>query len=438
MATLVNWDRTQTWTPSAVHRPHSEDDVVRIVRRAAESGTRVKPLGSVLSWSDAIDVPGEAVLFDRMSDVVAVDRDQRTITVQAGALLSEVNEALAANGLAFDNLGSIMMQTAAGYVGTGTHGTGGRTRILSAYLRHLRLVDGAGEVHELDAEREPELFSAARVNLGCLGLVTELTFDCVPAYDVEERLELVDFDRALADLQATVDGHDYVKLWWFPYTNQVQVYTFDRTEAPRTGFELTRVLDESGVSGVAFTGLLALTRALPELTPFIMRTSQRVHFHSRRRVDRSDRVTKYPGSVPRHQETEYAFPIEHAATTIERMREMIHAARYRVNFLVEVRFVAADDIQLSPASGRDSCYLGAYVASRDWARRYHAEFEELIRDVQGRPHWGKSFSRTAAELRELYPGYDGFDQLRRRCDPHGLFRNSFVDRVFPAAEDDAG
>ncbi len=110
---------------------------------------------------------------------------------------------------------------------------------------------------------------------------------------------------------------------------------------------------------------------------------------------------------------------------------MILKADYRVNFPLEVRFVAADDIPLSPASGRDSCYLGAYVGSPKWAKTYFAEFESLMRDYEGRPHWGKTFSRTQKELRTLYPAYNAFNRLRRTCDPQGIFRNTFVDRVFP-------
>ena len=99
---------------------------------------------------------------------------------------------------------------------------------------------------------------------------------------------------------------------------------------------------------------------------------------------------------------------------------------------MEVRFVAADDIPMSPASGRDSCYVGGYISSLEWAPRYFADFEDLMHDYAGRPHWGKSFTRTHRQIRALYPAYDEFERLRRECDPHGVFRNRFVDRVFPA------
>ena len=429
--TIRNWDGTQFWTPEAIHHPENEAQIADLIQQACNTKKRIKVVGEALSWSDIIDVPTTAMRFDKMAAVLEVNRDRLQIRLQPGARLNAVNEILAHNGLAFDNFGSIILQTAAGYTATGTHGTGGRTPILSTRIAKIRMVDGLGQIRELDTEHEPELFSAARVNLGCLGVVSEITFSCIDAFDIEEQLELIEFDSALAELDNFVNGNDYCKLWWLPYTDKIQVYTFNKTTRPRGGFGLTGFMDQTGISGVLFTGLMALSRAIPPVIPFFNNTVQKIHFHPRRRVDRSDRVIKVSSGIPIHQETEYAIPIEHAAEAIDRTRKMVLAADYRVNFPMEVRFVAADDIPMSPASGRNSCYIGAYVASRKWAPSYFAEFEALMRDYQGRPHWAKSFALSAQELRSLYPAYDSFNRLRQECDPHGLFRNSFVDRVFP-------
>jgi FAD/FMN-containing dehydrogenase len=149
-------------------------------------------------------------------------------------------------------------------------------------------------------------------------------------------------------------------------------------------------------------------------------------------VDHSAKIVPVSSGIPKHQETEYAIPVEQAAEAIDRLRQMVLKADYRVNFVMEVRFVAADDIPMSPTSGRDSCYIGPYIANEKWAAPCFAEFEEMISDCGGRPHWGKSFSLGGEQLRKLYPAYDEFNQLRQRCDPHGLFHNCFVDRVFIA------
>jgi len=432
-ATVTNWDRTQSWTPEALHEPNSEAEVAEVVRRAAGDKRRIKALGSALSWSDAIDMPGQAIRFPRMARVLDVDRRARTVRVQAGAPLFVVNDELAHHGLSFDNFGSIVIQTAAGYIGTASHGTGGKTPILSSYVSGLRLVDGVGEIHELDSEHEPELFSAARAGLGCLGVVTEVTFRCVESFRLEEELELVEFDRLLADLDRLVEDNDYLKLWWLPYSKKVQVYKFNRTERPGRSFGFTEIIDQSGLSSKAFAGLLALSRRYPTIIPAMHELVQRIQFSPHKRYDRSDRIIRYAGTIPRHQETEYAIDRKRAAEAIDRTRQLVEAASYRVNFPMEVRFVAADDVPMSPAYQRDSCYIGAYVSSLDWAPAYFAEFQDLMRDYQGRPHWGKTFHRTAGELRALYPQYDQFASLRRQLDPEGVFRNHFVDRVFPEA-----
>ena len=428
---IKNWDRTQTWIPEKIYEPQDEEQIAGLIKRALDDQKQIRAIGSALSWSDIIDLPENAIVPGKMDKVLHVDKDKRQVRVQAGARLKDVNETLAKHGLAFDNFGSIILQTAAGYIATGTHGTGIKTPILSTRIEKIRMVDGKGEIHELDAAHKPELFSAARVNLGCLGVVSEITFGCVEAFDLEECLELVDFDTALADLDTTLNTNDYCKMWWLPYTDKIQVYTFNKTTRPRKGAGFTGFMDQSGLSGILFTALIRLGRSVPQLIPFLHNTVQNIHYHPHKRVDRSDKVIKVSSSIPIHQETEYAIPVEQAAKAIDETKKMILKADYSVNFPMEVRFVAADDIPMSPANGRNSCYIGAYVSSLKWAQNLFKEFEALISDYQGRPHWGKSFSRTHEEIRELYPAYDHFNELRRSCDPNGLFRNSFVDRVFP-------
>lgn len=429
--TIHNWDRTLTWTPTVVHQPRSTEEIVRVVQRASERGGHVKAVGSALSWSDVADIPEEAIQLDAM-ETVDVDTSAGLVRVGAGAKLKTVNEVLARHSLSFENFGSITMQSAGGYTGTGSHGTGRNTPILSSFIERIELVDGLGHVHQLDVHNEPDLFSAARVNLGVLGVVTSITFRCVAAFDLEERMEVVDFDKALENLDHYVDGNDYCKLWWVPYSDKIQVYVFNKTTKPRTSLTLQERFDASGMSGRTFTGLLGLSRLRPNTTNWILPTIDKLAFKPHTRIDRSDKIIKYAGGIPRHQETEYAIPRSRAAEGIEALRQLVLSATgYKVNFPQEVRFVAADDIPMSPAFGRHSCYLGGYISSLKWAPSYFRDFEDKMANFEGRPHWGKSFNRSAAEIRALYPKYDEFSSLRQRCDPNGVFRNRFADRIFP-------
>jgi len=431
--TIRNWDRTLTWTPSVVHEPRDAEEVSRIVTRAAARGGRVKATGSSLSWSDAADIAEQVIVGTNLADIT-VDREAKRATIGTGAKLKDVNETLAQHGLSFENFGSITMQTAGGYTGTGSHGTGGRTPVLSSFIEAMELVDGLGNIHHLDAATEPDLFSAARVHLGALGVITNITFRLVDAFDLEERLEIVDFEDALANLDAYVDGNDYCKFWWLPYSDKLQVYMFNKTAKARTPITMQERFDSSGMSSLTFSGLLGLSRLRPRMTDWLLPGVEKLAFRDHTRIDRSDKIIKYAGTIPWHQETEYAIARSDAAEGIAAMRELVLTSTgYKVNFTQEVRFVAADDIPMSPAYGRDSCYLGGYVASLKWAPRYFLDFEALMEQYAGRPHWGKSFDRNAAQLRELYPMYDQFNALRQQHDPHGVFRNRFIDRAFPAS-----
>ena len=430
MEILKSWAGNVVWRPKAVHRPRDEQEIAKLVTHVAEEGGRLKPVGSGLSWSDINEVENEHLLrLDRMASI-DVQPDSKRVCVQGGAVMSDIQKALEEQNLTLDNIGSIVTQTAAGYTGTGTHGSG--TPLLSAFIEEMRLVDGAGRVRKLSPSQEPELFSAARVHLGCLGVVTEITFKCIDAFDLEERREIVPFDRALADLEGYLAENDYVKLWWLPYTDVIQVYLLNRTDEQRTAPRPAELMDEWGLSAYSFSALIRLTRGVPAFTPSVMRSLQSLYFTPRRRVNRNTRLFNIGKMIPIHNESEYAIPIEKAAKTIDRVAQIVRgsAPEYRVNFPLEVRFVPGDDIPMSPATGRDSCYLGAYVASTKWTGPYHRDFEGLMRDYAGRPHWGKLFSRTSRDFTELYPQYRQFDALRRECDPNGIFRNVFVERVF--------
>jgi len=166
MKKLKSWAGNVTWRPKIVHRPRDEQEIAEIVTRVAESGDRLKAVGSGLSWSDINEVEGQHLLLLDWMRTIDVQADARRVRVQGGAVMSDIQRTLTEHRLALDNIGSILTQTAAGYTGTGTHGSG--TPLLSTCIEEMRLVDGSGRVRELSPSSEPEIFSAARVHLGCL------------------------------------------------------------------------------------------------------------------------------------------------------------------------------------------------------------------------------------------------------------------------------
>lgn len=426
-----NWARCAGCTPARFHEPESEEDVAAILARAAAAGERVRAVGGGHSWNDIACCDENLVSLDRMGRVLAVDAAARRVSAEGGIRIRALNERLAAHGLALSNLGSVVEQSIAGAIATGTHGSGARFGSLATQVRALRLVTPAGRTLDLSRERDPELFSAARVSLGALGIVAAATLECEPAFDLEETTEPLAFEDALARMQDLVERNEHVKLWWLPHTDRVQVFRANRTTRPRAGTDgLSRRFAESALLYWIFTGLLRVGTLAPPLVPALNPLVARAHFRRSERVDRSDRVFVVPTRVPRHLESEYAFDRARAPEALRRLRALIEARRLKVNFIVEVRFVAADDILLSPAFGRETCYLGAYCAGD--ARAYFAAFEELMAELDGRPHWGKAFSLGPARLRALYPGFARFEEIRRELDPRGTLENAYTERVFGA------
>ncbi|MQA97612.1 MAG: hypothetical protein GEV11_24405 [Streptosporangiales bacterium] len=166
---------------------------------------------------------------------------------------------------------------------------------------------------------------------------------------------------------------------------------------------------------------------MPALIPALNRLAAAVGAGGRR-VDRSYRVFCSPRLV-RFTEMEYAVPRAHAVEAARAVKEIAERAAYAVSFPIEVRFVAADDALLSPAVGRDTCYIAVHVyRGRPW-EPYFREVERLMDGFGGRPHWGKRHFQTAETLRPRYPEWDRFAAVRKRLDPEGRFTNDYVRRV---------
>ena len=431
-----NWGGNQTCHPVRTHEPGDERELAEVLRQAHACGETVKVVGAGHSWSDVACTDGHLVRLDRMRDLLRVERDACTVTVQAGMRLKELNELLADHALALTNLGSVSEQSVAGAISTGTHGTGLRFGCLSTQVAELRLMTASGDTLDLDAS-DGDTFEAARLGLGCLGVVTRITLRCEPAFDLEELRFPLPFDDALERMQALVDEYDHVKFWWLPHTDNVLVFA-QRRVAPHPRSRLTRIARaprawfDTAINQGVFSRLLCVGARAPSLVPVLNRTVERAYFVRGHRVDRSDRVFNL-AMPPVHREAEYGIPRDVAPLALRRLRELIDSLRIKVGFVVELRFVARDSILLSPAFKRDSCQLGAYIGDHPHQPIYFDAFQTLCRQLGGRPHWGKEFRADAAELALMFPAHARFNAVRRKLDPDGLFENRFVRRAFESS-----
>ncbi len=422
-----NWAGNQCSAVAGIEQPASEAALVHIVEAAAATGQHVKPVGAGHSFTGIGMTDGRLLRLDRYSELLAADPKRCTVTVQAGMRLWRLNRDLAARGLALPNLGDIAYQSIAGAISTATHGTGRALGNLATFVVALRLVLADGSVVECSAEREPELFRAARVGLGALGIISTVTLQCVPAFQLHAVEMPMRLDAVLETLDTHVDENNHFEFFWFPETDWAFTKRNNRTArppAPRGRFVELR--DDILWANLALGALCRLSRLRPAWIPRFWRAvpePRRVEY-----VDRSDRVFTSPRLV-HFLEMEYAIPRAYATEALQRVRAFIRTSGLHLNFPVEVRFAAGDDIPLSPAYGRETCYIAVHVYRGEPYETYFRGVEHIMGDYGGRPHWGKLHFQTASTLAKRYPEWRRFQALRARADPTGRFTNPYLERV---------
>ncbi|SCL24669.1 L-gulonolactone oxidase [Micromonospora nigra] len=427
-AAWSNWAGNQRSVATAVLRPTTVDEVAAHVIAASASGERIRPVGAGHSFAPVAVADGQRMELADLATDVRVDVDRRLATVPAAMTLRTLNALLHDHGLALPNLGDIDAQTVAGAISTGTHGTGTAHGCLSTFVEALTLVTGTGEILHCSADEHPDVFAAARVSLGALGVLVDVTLRCVDAFVLLAHERPASLSAVLADLPALLDRHDHAEFFWFPYTERVQLKTNDRVPADDRPLSRWRGwLDDDFVANTGFGGACRLGRLVPALAPLINAAAARA-LTERRYTGRSDAVFCTPRRV-RFTEMEYALPRTALPEALDELRRIIDRLPVKVLFPVEVRFAAADDIWLSHAYGRDSAYIALhqYVGVPD--EPYFRAFEEVAARLGGRPHWGKLHWRDAASLAPAYPRWADFRSLRDHLDPHRVFASPHLTHV---------
>jgi L-gulonolactone oxidase len=444
--TWHNWADNQHCTPRYWHAPANIAEVQSIVRHAARHpGEHVKIVGEGHSPSDIACTESHLVTLRKLNRVLHVDRKRSRCTVEGGILLSELNTALDAEGMALSCLGSISDQTLAGAVCTGTHGTGITYGVISSTVLSLDLVTvpHGALVHCSRTER-PQLFQAALCSLGALGVLVRITIQCEPAF----QLECTAFPRKLEWVLQRLDSEllhsaEHFRFWWFPHTDNAVVTQMNRTTqkkptaststaAATVRDKLRKFVGFQLLEFLLFVARLAPSRRLSPV-PLINKLYFALLFNRRYvSTGRSHEVFNFD-CLFKQFVTEWSIPATHTATALRELQRFVASEKLNVHFPVEVRFVKADNIWLSPAYGRDSCYINIisyrpYGTDYDYAR-YFAGFERIMLRHSGRPHWAKIYNLSPATVHAMYPKWRDFAAVRRRMDPHGVFSNAYLQKL---------
>lgn len=423
-----NWGATAFCTPRVVVAPESEDQLAATVAGASSRGERVKVAGTGHSFTDIACTDGTLLTLDRMNRVLGVDREASMVTAEAGIRIERLGEELAAAGLALPNLGDIGYQTIAGAISTATHGTGSSKLNISSQVVALTLVMPDGSLRRCSETQDPELLRAARVGLGALGVISNVTLRCVPAFNLRFRERPARLDEVLDGFDELAAGNDHFEFYWLPHTDAALTIANNRTDEPARGRGRARAyLDDVLMENHAFGLVQRLGRLRPGWIPSLARFTGRL-LSSAEGVDRSDLVFTNPRLV-RFAEMEYAIPRQRAVEAVRALRSMVDRSGLQISFPVEVRVLAGDEIPLSTAFGRDTAYIAVHVYWKSEWRPYFREVASIMDGFGGRPHWGKLHFHGAETLRRLYPQWQEFLKVRDRVDPGRTFGNAYLERV---------
>lgn len=425
-----NWGRTESIRPQRIERPRDAGAVQRAVAAAAKQGMRVKAVGAGHSFTGIAAAPGVLLDLDDLSGVLDVDLERSRVRLAAGTHLHQLPRLLRPYGLALQNMGDIDRQTIAGATSTGTHGTGGSFGGLATQIVAVTLVTGAGELLTVSEHENAELLPAVRLGLGALGVLVDLTLQCVPAYLLKAVERPEPLQQVLDSYLDRSASEDHFEFYWFPHTETGLTKTNTRLPLTERRAPLSaagRWIDYELLANGVYRGVCAVGTVAPAVIPPFSRLAQRLT-GNRDFTDYSPRVFVTNRTV-RFREMEYALPREAVPEALAEVKALIERRGWRISFPIEVRSAAADENWLSTAYGRESGYIAVHRYYREDPTAYFTAVEEIMMAHEGRPHWGKLHGRDAGSLRAAYPRFDDFLAARDRLDPDRRFENAYLRRV---------
>jgi FAD-linked oxidoreductase len=422
-----NWAGNQRVEQASRYLPKTEDELQQIVRQASTNRLRVKAVGSGHSFT-AIAL-AEEILVDlsHYDQVIEIDKTKNTVTVQSGIQLSKLNIELHRNNLAMQNLGDIAYQTIAGAISTSTHGTGLKFSGIANQVVAMRIVLADSSVVDCSPEINAELFHCARVGLGALGLISTVTLQLISAFNLSVIEEPMRVDDVLANLDHHVECNDHFEFFWVPHTGWALTKRNNRTsEVAKPMSKFSHWYSKTLMENYAFGAVCMLGRAKPSLIPKLAKalpsSGRNEYCDASHKVFTSKRIIKF-------YEMEYAIPREACEEALNRVRRMVKDSGFFLNFPVEVRFTAPDEIPLSTASNRESAYIAVHIYKGMNYVPYFREVESIMNSYQGRPHWGKLHFQDAKSLAPRYPQWDVFQNVRNLVDPNRTFANRYTETV---------
>ncbi len=413
-----NWSGHTPFGAARVHQPTTVAQIQEIVRQAEH----VHVMGARHSFSDLCDTTGDLLSLANLGNTVTIDTERHTATVNAGITYRELCPQLQRAGYALHNMASLDHITVIGACMTATHGSGDKLGNLATAVSGLEMVTANGDLVTLEREKDGDLFNGTVVAVGALGLVTKVTLDLQPVYHIQQenyvKLPLTVVDEQFDAIMGAGYSVSFFPTWQYDWIDSVLVKqrlpADQAVVAPPDFFGATRVAQEHPDDD--WSDRYGTPKGIPG--PWHERLP---HFYFKDALREGNEL-----------QSEYFVRREDA---VPAMRAVARLGPQMRDFLQvsEIRTVAADQLWLSPAYGKD--VVGIHFNwHKNWAavKPFLPIVEEQLAPFQPCPHWGKLFALSPAQVQACYPRLNDFRQLARDYDPRGKFGNAFLEKYIGA------
>ena len=422
MLPVKNWAKNLSFHPQEIHSPHDENELVRILKNNPKRKVRVR--GSAHSWTGGIVSDDIFIHLDKMQGLLSFDKTASTATAYTGTKLSLLCEEIFKHDLAMINQGDINKQSLAGALSTGTHGTGVKLQSISNQVLSTKLVTAQGEVLEINSG---DLKDALGVSFGSLGILSEVKLQLRPSYRLKLESFAEDMNEALLKVDQRRESNRHFEMFYFPVGDWSLIKMMNETNEDVSITGLSDRINDVVIENWLYellNRLAASTKSYKKIDS-LMRT----FISPQKRVNWSHRLFPTDRNV-RFMEMEYNLPLEKFEVVFDEMKWAINKGKFQTLLPIEIRFVKGDTLLLSPAYGRDSVYFAVHTYVKEDYRPYFLVMEEIFKRHKGRPHWGKMHTLKAVDLKEIYPRWEDFCDLRKKLDPHGIFINNHLKELF--------
>ncbi|MES2682521.1 MAG: D-arabinono-1,4-lactone oxidase [Pseudomonadota bacterium] len=418
--------------PAHIARPTSVEDIQSEVLRCAEDGERLRVAGGGTAANALWRTDENLLTLDHFIGIESADLERGRVWVRAGTKLGALAESLAANNLALPMDGWPAGATIGGAVSVGAHGSGPTLRNLSAHISAVGLITVDGVLRRVTAESDPDLFGAARLSLGALGVVSHVELECELASPLRVRRFKSALEDTLARLPELRAHARQLSFEWFPGTGVTRIRSAMCTEAPARAETHIATGREWLMRNAGHWMLAHASDRAPRLAHRAQRLALQL-------LPESERIESAPAPasqplVRQAELLEYQLAVEDLAGALQQLEHLLAALNLRGYLALEVGFIAADDVWLSPAYGRDSAFV-RLKRFRGIEQDHIAQtFADVMERHDARPHWGSAHGKDAGSLAELYPKWNDFLALRARLDPRGVFLNGYLSKLLGARQ----